>query len=68
MGEFSLVHILIVAVILLVFFGPGKLPQLGESLGKALRGFKTGMNELNNPQKKPEEKSDTSSQDKNTPS
>jgi len=31
--------IIIVAVILLVF-GPSKLPQLGEGIGKMLRGFK----------------------------
>lgn len=30
--------------IVLVVFGPGKLPQLGESLGKSIRGFKKAMN------------------------
>ena len=47
MGEFSLSHILILTLILLIFFGPNKLPQLGQSLGKAIRGFKEGLNELN---------------------
>lgn len=47
MGEFSLSHILILSLILLIFFGPNKLPQLGQSLGKAIRGFKEGLNELN---------------------
>lgn len=46
MGEFSLSHILLVAVIALVFFGPSRLPQLGQSLGKAIRGFKQGLNEI----------------------
>ena len=46
MGEFSLTHILLVAVIFLIFFGPSKLPQLGQSLGKAIRGFKEGLNEI----------------------
>ncbi len=45
MGEFSLTHLLIVALILLVFFGPSRLPKLGKSLGEAIRGFKEGMNE-----------------------
>lgn len=45
MGEFSLSHILIFAVIFLVFFGPKKLPELGRSLGEAIRGFKNAMNE-----------------------
>jgi sec-independent protein translocase protein TatA len=46
MGEFSLTHILIVLIIVLLFFGPSKLPQLGQSIGKAIRGFKDGLNEL----------------------
>ena len=46
MGEFSLTHILLVAVIFLIFFGPSRLPQLGQSLGKAIRGFKQGLSEI----------------------
>ena len=46
MGEFSISHMIILAVILLVFFGPSKLPQFGQSLGKAIRGFKQGLNEI----------------------
>jgi sec-independent protein translocase protein TatA len=47
MGEFSLSHMLILALILLIFFGPSRLPALGQSIGKAIRGFKEGLNELN---------------------
>jgi sec-independent protein translocase protein TatA len=46
MGEFSISHMLILAVILLIFFGPSKIPQFGQSLGKAIRGFKQGLNEI----------------------
>lgn len=46
MGGFSLTHILILLVIFLLFFGPSRLPQLGQSLGKAIRGFKQGLSEL----------------------
>ena len=46
MGEFSISHMLIIAVVLLVFFGPNKIPQFGQSLGKAIRGFKQGLNEI----------------------
>ncbi len=46
MGQFSVTHMLILAVILLVFFGPSKLPQFGQSLGKAIKGFKEGLNEI----------------------
>ncbi|WII71566.1 twin-arginine translocase TatA/TatE family subunit [Bdellovibrio sp. 22V] len=46
MGEFSLTHILLLAIIALIFFGPSRLPQLGQGLGKAIRGFKQGLNEI----------------------
>lgn len=46
MGEFSLTHILLIAVIALIFFGPSRLPALGQSLGKAIRGFKQGISEI----------------------
>lgn len=45
MGEFSITHWLIFLVIVLLFFGPSKLPGLGASLGKAIRGFKAGLSE-----------------------
>lgn len=43
----SLPHMIILVLILLLFFGPSRLPQLGQSLGKAIRGFKEGLNEIN---------------------
>lgn len=36
--------VLIVAVVLLLF-GPSKLPGLGKSIGEAIRGFKKGIAE-----------------------
>ena len=38
-------HLILILVIVLIIFGPGKLPQLGESLGKSIRGFKKAMSE-----------------------
>jgi sec-independent protein translocase protein TatA len=46
-------EILVVLVLALLFFGPSKLPQLGASLGQALRGFKKGLNELQNDDEQP---------------
>lgn len=46
MGEFSLSHWLLIIGLFLIFFGPSKLPQLGQSLGKAIRGFKESLNEI----------------------
>jgi len=33
-------EILLILCIVLIFFGVGKLPQVGESIGKAIRSFK----------------------------
>jgi sec-independent protein translocase protein TatA len=33
-------HLLIILVIALLIFGPGKLPELGSSLGRGIREFK----------------------------
>jgi sec-independent protein translocase protein TatA len=42
----SITHILLIAVVALVLFGPNKLPELGRALGKTLREFKKGANDL----------------------
>ena len=44
-GLFQPMHLLVILVIVLIIFGPGKLPELGESLGKSIRGFKKAMAE-----------------------
>lgn len=50
-------QILIAVAILLLIFGPKRIPDLGKSLGEAIRGFRKGIKEDDN--KKP--KDDTSS-------
>ncbi len=45
-GAPELVLILIIA---LVIFGPSKLPQIGASLGKGIRDFKSAMAEIDAP-------------------
>ncbi len=49
-------EIIVVLALALLFFGPSKLPQLGASLGQAIRGFKKGLNEIDAPDEKPAEK------------
>jgi sec-independent protein translocase protein TatA len=44
-GLFQPMHLLIVLGIALVIFGPGKLPELGAGLGKAIREFKKAFSE-----------------------
>lgn len=36
-------EIAIIAVIALIFFGPAKLPQLGKSMGSAIKNFKSAI-------------------------
>jgi sec-independent protein translocase protein TatA len=42
---FGWMELLLVLVIVLIVFGAGKLPQLGEGLGKAIKGFKKSVHE-----------------------
>jgi sec-independent protein translocase protein TatA len=44
-GDVGVPELLVILVLVLVLFGPGKLPDIGKSLGEALRGFKKAMNE-----------------------
>lgn len=40
MFGFGMPEIVLVLVIALLVFGPGKLPQIGSAVGKAIRDFK----------------------------
>ena len=44
-GLFQPMHLLLILVIVLIIFGPGKLPEIGEGLGKSIRGFKKAMSD-----------------------
>lgn len=39
-------EILIILLIALIIFGPSRLPELGQSLGKAIREFKKSSQEI----------------------
>jgi sec-independent protein translocase protein TatA len=45
MFGFGMPELIIIMVILLLVVGPGKLPQLGASLGGAIRSFKRASEE-----------------------
>ena len=46
MGGIGGMEIFIILVIALVIFGPKKLPEMGRSLGKAIREFKSAGSDL----------------------
>jgi sec-independent protein translocase protein TatA len=48
LGDIGLPELLVIFVIVLVLFGPGKLPDVGKAIGEALRGFKKALKEPDN--------------------
>jgi len=41
-------ELILVLVIVLIFFGAGKLPQLGEGLAKGIKSFRNNLSEKEN--------------------
>ncbi len=54
-GTMGISELIIILVIVLIIFGAGKLPQIGEGVGKALRGFKKEVNDIPPPDAAPPE-------------
>ena len=48
-GTLGFSELIIILVIVLIIFGAGRLPQIGEGVGKALKGFKKEVNEVPQP-------------------
>ncbi|HEU4685662.1 MAG TPA: twin-arginine translocase TatA/TatE family subunit [Nitrospira sp.] len=44
-GSLGFTELILILFIVLIIFGAGKLPQLGEGLGKAIKGFKKSVHE-----------------------
>ena len=38
-------HLIIIAIVALIIFGPSRLPEIGRSLGKTLREFQNATKE-----------------------
>ena len=47
-------ELLVVLVVVLLVFGPGRLPEMMGNLGKAMREFQKGLRELREVEKPPE--------------
>lgn len=52
-------EIIIIALVVLLFFGGKKIPELMRGIGKGVRSFKDGMNDIS----KPEESDETKEKD-----
>ncbi len=44
-GSLGFTELILILFIVLIIFGAGKLPQLGEGVGKAIKGFKKSVNQ-----------------------
>lgn len=42
-------ELIIVLVVALLVFGPKKLPEMGSAIGKSIKEFKNGVNEITKP-------------------
>lgn len=64
LGNIGTGEIIMIALVVLLFFGGKKIPELMHGLGKGVKSFKTGMNEIEKeinaeietPEKKDDEK------------
>ncbi len=59
-GLLQPMHLLLIAIIAMIFLGPKKLPELGKGLGEGIRGFRDALAgdkkpESSEPQKKIEQ-------------
>ncbi len=61
LGGIGMPELIVILVIVLIVFGAGKLPQIGEGLGKGIRNFRKStkdQEEIDVTPQKPEENSE----------
>ena len=44
-GLFQPTHLILILVVVLIIFGPGKLPEVGKAIGKGIREIKKATSE-----------------------
>ena len=57
LGSLGAPEIILIVFIILLLFGGKKIPELMKGIGKGVRSFKKGMNEIEDEINKPEEDS-----------
>ena len=48
-------ELIIILVVALLIFGPKKLPEMGSAIGRSIKEFRKGVNEISQPHEEPEE-------------
>lgn len=64
-GGVGFQEVLLIAVVVLLFFGGKKIPELMKGLGKGVKSFKEGMREVEDEVKSSADKAETPEKDKN---
>lgn len=59
-GLFQPWHLIVVLVIVVIVFGPSRLPGLGQSLGKGIRDFRGSLSNSDDEDDKPGKSADKS--------
>jgi len=62
-GIFQPMHLILILIIVMIIWGPGKLPEIGEGLAKTIKAFKKTMSDTSSstPIEYEEEKKDEGS-------
>ncbi len=57
-------ELVVILVIILILFGPGKLPEIGKALGRGIREFKDAQKDHRNPYRNDSDDKDDDDSDK----
>lgn len=60
-------ELLLIALVVLLFFGGSKIPELMKGLGKGVKSFKDGMDGMEEDSKKPSDKTPPAEQTEKKP-
>jgi len=54
MGDIGIPELLVIAVLVVLFFGTPRLPEVGRGLGEAIRNFRKAFREEDKSESKPD--------------
>ncbi|MBM4375317.1 MAG: twin-arginine translocase TatA/TatE family subunit [Deltaproteobacteria bacterium] len=57
-GRIGFTELILILVVALLFFGAGRVADIGKGLGEGIRNFKKGLREEDEPEKLPAAKAD----------